>query len=223
MGITNVPENRPGKTLCCAPRGTFNGSYWCFFRGWDSKNEKSLIGNFFSLVAIILSWGWWEVFLCGLFRFLVSSVIVCVLFVADPSHCSLWNLIKLDLPCQSCINTKFLWKGKVKHFHTLFLDYIVSQNISWHFCWQNWVQGKAAGLWVYLGLILVKYKISGVRSVWMCWHMRLLFPALQCCAGWLRREHFSEEVQREAPRPREWSCSLPWDRQVRVVPGQNFL
>lgn len=64
------------------------------FSGDGTVGMKNLLTeDFCSLVAVILSlvwWGWWEVFLCGLLRFPVSSVIVCVhSLVQTLWHCSL--------------------------------------------------------------------------------------------------------------------------------------
>ena len=43
------------------------------------------------------------------------------------------------------------------YYSTFFLDYIVSLNISLHFYWLNWVQGKK----LYSGLYTVTYSING--------------------------------------------------------------
>lgn len=99
-----------------------------------------------------------------------------VLFGTDPMALPFQTLyFKIILTYHPCIDIKFLWRREVKDIHTLFLDYIVSQNISWRFCWQNWVQGKAIGLWVCIfvgtndNIVAIEHQALLPCTQMLCW------------------------------------------------------
>lgn len=86
------------------------------------------------------------------------------------------------------------------YYSTFFLDYIVSLNISLHFYWLNWVQGKK----LYSGLYTVTYSINGhfIRTSFNL--KRYVIHLGKKTSTWL-----SEELLGQWRRE---TCSFLWER-----------